>query len=363
MPTSRSYSSEASNPFKIVRVTCPVCQNIIAKKQLRTHLYTEQERDIDFHPNIVLWSDKVSGVSNPYLYYIWRCQKCGFAAGYNHFESPAAGTSIKDRIFAKRVTRKLEDSESVRKLIDFFATDIDLNPPEYITGMQLLLTAICYQNMVPEFVEKDSMNLAKYHMRLAWLFRDLKQDSELARKELPKLKPFLLEVRERMPGFPLTEKALMEKAYGYYKNVYTKSYAIKNLEEEVTLVLLMTRVVLQMKNLDEARILLAQVKNRVAKFDASFKRKVAEARVSGKPISKSDINQTILKIGKHRSNIQTVNNIYLNLVEDAYEKDLIKAKKIIEKYSDMGPNTIVQKMKSGGTSSRIIKEYIASVKK
>ncbi len=363
MTASRSYSSEASNPFKLVRVTCPVCQNIITKKQLRTHLYVEQERDIDFHPNVIIWSDKVKDVSNPYLYYIWRCQKCGFAAGFNHFESPAAGTSIKDKIFAKRVNSKVEESESTRKLIDFLQEDIDTNPPDYLTGMKLLILAICYQNMVPEFVEKDSMNLAKYHMRLAWLFRDLKNDQELAKNELTKLKPFLLGVRERMPEFPLTEKALMEKAYDYYKNVYTKSYAVKTLEEEVTLVLLMARVVLQIENLNEARTLLAQVKERLAKFDSSFKRKVAESRASGNPLSKNDIEQNMLEISKHKSNIQVVHNIYLNLVQKYYEQDLLKAKKIIEKFPDLGPNGIIEKMRECSISTKVIKEYVASLKK
>ncbi len=92
-------------------VACPICRNKFSTKKVRTSAIRTLKRDTDFcvHYKTV----------NPYLYGVWVCPKCGYAATENKFNSlkKIQNDIIKENITKYWIKREYGDKRSIDSAI------------------------------------------------------------------------------------------------------------------------------------------------------------------------------------------------------------------------------------------------------
>ncbi len=86
------------------------------------------------------------------------------------------------------------------------------------------------------------MNLARYSLRLAWLYRDVSENpllKDTIDKKLPKL---ISIISKKWPEIPGNEKQALKMALKYYQISLEKSYTVKSSLDEITIILLIIRI-------------------------------------------------------------------------------------------------------------------------
>lgn len=131
-------------------IVCPVCNKKIEVTKVKSKGCVVKSKDTDF----CLYYEDV----NPILYEAWVCEHCGYAALGEKFEnlSYKDAKKIKEGISTFWKSRKFNGERSVEKALEAF---------------KLVL-----YNM--QIVEAKSSDMAKVCIRIAWLYRMLKDEKE-----------------------------------------------------------------------------------------------------------------------------------------------------------------------------------------
>lgn len=162
----------------VVKKTCPVCGQETRVVKTRARLIVERtDRDFCTH-----YKD-----FNPYLYTIWVCESCGFAADEKTFLAP----------MAERNKQKILDFLSGRP-IGFKFTETR-GVPEAVAAYKL---AIYYAGMTGASLA----HRAGLYLKLAWIYR-LAEDAENEQPFLRKAAELYDQsvMTERYPIGPLTD--------------------------------------------------------------------------------------------------------------------------------------------------------------
>lgn len=182
-------------------VMCPVCDNKISVRVVKSKYIRIKSRDSDF---MIRYNGP-----NPLLYDVWLCTKCGYAAQSSKFEaiSDAQVKVIKEQITKKwNYTREYPFPYTVD-------TAIELHQLALLTSM----------------VKKDK-DSEKAHLCLktAWLYR-IKGDQENENKFLTRsLDQFLKAYEyERLPVAGLNEPSLMYLIGELYRRLDDNASALK----------------------------------------------------------------------------------------------------------------------------------------
>ena len=139
----------------VVEKKCPICEQMTHVTKVRSRLLAETT-DEDF---CVHYKD-----FNPYLYNIWVCEHCGFAAAEKEFIKPMAA----------RPKKKIKDFLDQRSV--GFAFHEERGLPEAVASYKL---AIYFSEMI----DMSYAHCAGLYLRLGWVYR-LAGDTE---KEVPML--------------------------------------------------------------------------------------------------------------------------------------------------------------------------------
>lgn len=168
--------SENLDLFNYWRIECPVCGKVNKFQTLKQNAYTEKERDTDFRPKKILWKNPVCQNLNPLLHFMACCESCFYTREFDktfrewkkdqHFQKKLLPFIRKKHL---KILRKKDNS--IKKIGKAILPE--LYPFE--SAVLKFLLGIIDENLNP-FAQ--NFNLARYYLRIAWLFRE-KSEKEL----------------------------------------------------------------------------------------------------------------------------------------------------------------------------------------
>ncbi|RQD69667.1 MAG: DUF2225 domain-containing protein [Tindallia sp. MSAO_Bac2] len=157
---------------------CPVCANKFKTKKPRLRKLPVQQKDPDFH----IWYKEL----NPVYYNVWVCPNCGFSATESEFKKL---TAEEKSIILKNISMKWNKR-------DFGGT----------RSIEMALETHKLALLVAQLLNKSQGYLGSICLRLAWLYREEKNEQE--------------------------EAAFLKYALEYLENAYTnESFPIAGLDE------------------------------------------------------------------------------------------------------------------------------------
>ena len=294
-----------------------------------------------------------------------HCFNCNFTASNNHFENPIQDYAIKQESFIKKFLndQKKKKVKIVTKILTKnFQTWEDFIKDGFVSGNHYLNLYLSIKiNLLAIFqllqykktiVDKDSTELGTYHLRLAWLYRDLKKDEKTKVKVsslFKKLEPYWEDV-------PTTEKRALNLAMQFYNQAIDKSRTVSSITKEITMLIQIVKIRLKYNNIMDAYGILMsciaktkQFKIKKDKYIATLNRKISN-RANKNVADMTDIekksyfdqpqrDEEAKKIGAKMTEESNIINIMVNETKEIFddlkgdlEKDQRKkATEILEK--------------------------------
>ena len=308
--SSKASGTSRIEPFSEIAVACPLCNTPSPHRMIKTKLYSEGPKDIDLRPTKLAWTDKEFAKYHPRLYFMQHCPNCHFTAGHAVFAEPMKECSMRLAKFQSTLTQMRATDFLVNKVINFLGSDIDLNRFGMIQALKLHLLAIFHLQLFPEFAQKDAMNLARYCLRLAWLYRDVQELVKKMGQPATKVTELLSALKEDWPEAPDSEVAALKMAAAYYCTTLERSHVVKTGFDEVQLFLLVTRIHLQLGNSKEARRFFGLSREKLRKFAAEVG-KAGHATPAGKGTPEAvEAAKVQLEIKKLKNQMEEVERVF-----------------------------------------------------
>ena len=165
-------------PVFMTRVECPVCKTVNDFETIKVGAYTEHGRDTDFCPTERVWRNSKYQPINPLLYFMATCSSCYYTREFNksfkEWKSDPAFRSYRQKAVREKHLNALAGPGAPFKLLGM-AMDLQEAPNE--TAVVKLLLGI----MDEKLLERPSyLDLGRWYLRIAWLFRELGGEAELA---------------------------------------------------------------------------------------------------------------------------------------------------------------------------------------
>ncbi len=158
-------------PFALTRVTCPVCRTVNEYESVKAGAYTESGFDTDFRPIGRRWANPRYQWVNPLLYFMATCSSCFYTRELTRASATdtAEPCSSPDeaRSFRQRHLGSLTEKDSpIRRLGDSLWAESYPIP----TAINKLSLGILSEHLLQHPSDYD---LARWYLRVAWLFREL----------------------------------------------------------------------------------------------------------------------------------------------------------------------------------------------
>ena len=273
--------------FKLVDALCPSCGTNVKCMQIPPRLYSEIEHDVDRYPKKRQWNNKVKKTVNPLLYYFHLCPKCSFTASDEYFENPVKGCQITQNKFNHVIHETLQKNPTFQNLTEPLKQDINPNHMNHFSAIKLNLLALFQLYLVPDIFEKDALSAAKYSLRLAWLFRELKEIDALSDNERLSLKSILNTVSEVWSRAPINERKALELASALYETTLSKSYMIETNKDSVNFMIMIARINIMLHDRIVARKMLFACRDEIKDYE----RKIKDGKIEKQDNTTTSINR------------------------------------------------------------------------
>ncbi len=240
------------DPFAHIPIKCPICDHEHSLLRFRSRYYA-QEKDPDQRPHHFQWGSKSMECFHPPLYFMWMCPQCHFVADQKNFADPLKKTSVGMERFKKTLTDLYADNEGFRKVVETLSADIDMENLDFYQAYRLHLLAIFYLLQFEDMKKKDALNLGRYHLRLAWLLRDMDERPNIRDEVLPKLQALQAQLQAEWPDISLEEVANIRTAAQYYDIAVGASVGIESALDENQVLQQLSRIYLKLSESGEAQ--------------------------------------------------------------------------------------------------------------
>lgn len=246
------------NPFITKIVECPICNLASPQRRIKRHLYHEQKRDIDLRPLSYQWRGKVLAVQHPLIHYLWHCPGCRFTAWPVAWENPTRGlglTLAKYRAALRDPSSQYQAGAKVQRLL---LAGLKWPELDFEQGLRLHLLAAHQLLKIQQATGVlDSLNLARYYLRLSWLFRELAERPELS-PILTRLDQLTNRLASLWPEAPLDDAQALRAAVANYEIGATSALAVEDVDELCKLLLLITRIHSKLRQFPQAKLYLSK---------------------------------------------------------------------------------------------------------
>lgn len=340
----------ATSPFFNSKIACPICGVPSTHRIVKPSYYTEQEMDIILRPTKLKWLKKE--ISNedkkqPRLFYMRHCIFCKFTAADNNYENPVDNYDISKNRFLKKMKFLQEKSANFKKIVTTLSQGINVLTPDYFQAIRLHLLAPFQLQFIEEIGKKDAFNVARYYLRLSWLFLDLEDNEDLNYKYGPKVRKLVGILKKDWKSAPENSEDALLLAKKYYNITLINSRLIKSDLEEVRLLLLMCRIAVKLEDVKDSHKFLFSAIDKSRRFDRRRKGLLTQVDNDEKELEKekkisfhadekrSAANEEMAKmaVDYRRMNvmIREVHNIYDDFREEYDEKLTRKAKNMLSR--------------------------------
>jgi hypothetical protein len=158
------------NPIYTVSIECPVCKNANQFESIRVGAYTESDRDTDFCPTGRQWRNPEFQKVNPLVYSMAACKSCLYTreldGNYKNWQRDVSFKMYKQKSLREAHLKAFAEPDGALRRL---GTRLDLARFSNETGVNKLLLGIL-DELLQEPV--DALNVARYFLRIAWLFRE-----------------------------------------------------------------------------------------------------------------------------------------------------------------------------------------------
>jgi len=354
---------ESQNPFLRANVTCPICGMEHEQTKLKSHLFIEQGRDIDLKPLTILRKKKGLGHIHPAVFFMWHCPHCHFTAARSEYEDPLKDSVVRPEKLKKAIVLAYKNDPSIHQVFDLLSPEkYDENMTHY-NAVQLYLLAIYQMQLVDDFVNKEPINIGRYSLRLAWLYRDIESSEKLKKNHTAEIKTLTQNVQKYWEEVPSDEVKALRMATDFYEKTLTGTSTIKSDQAEVDLVLLMSRIYLKIDALPDARKFLERARELLRHFEDRRKKLRRIPDDDPKKPTIGELSQMAADARKMRRYIDEVQGLMDDKRQDKLEDDMARAKECIEK-SGLKKNEDIRKLlEKEKFSPKIINKIAPQTKK
>lgn len=355
--------SESQNPFIRANVLCPVCGMEHEQIKLKSRLFVEQGRDLDLKPLTIL--RKKPGLQNihPEVFFMWHCPFCYFTTARSEYEDPLKDTAIRPEKLKKAIIISYKNDPSIKKVFDL------LTPSEYdekmthYNAVQLYLLAIYQLQLVDYFLNKEPINISRYALRLAWLFRDIEASEKLQKDHAAEIQFLIQTVRDNWPEIPGDEVSALRMAIEFYEKTLTATKTIQSDQAEVDLVLLISRIFLKLNEMADARKYLERAREVVRHFEENLKKARRIQDDDPKKPTIGEMSQMSADARKMKRYIEEVQGIIDDIRQDSMDDEISRAKECIEKAGVKKVDAIRKLLKDKNFQEKIINKVAPLTKK
>ncbi len=206
-------------PFVGVKVKCPFCAVESTQRYIKSRMYKEEGIEEDSHVSVYTWENPEFGEVRPNFYYIWHCPNCHYCDEKEIFrgEDNSGGKLelIKEKL--------LIHSRMPNSIIANMGSNIHFDVDRYQVDSAILahLLAIYAQELLSVNM-RQYPKLARFYLRLAWLYREKSQlglPDEKVPDKFETFEDYLESFQDTWPGIPLEETAAMTVALARYQDI------------------------------------------------------------------------------------------------------------------------------------------------
>lgn len=246
------------NPFITKTVECPICNLASPQRRIKRHLYHEQKRDIDLRPLSYQWRVKVPPVQHPLIHYLWHCPGCRFTAWPVAWENPTRGLALTLNKYRAALRDPSSQYRAASKVQRLLLAGLQWPELDFEQGLRLHLLA-AHQLLKIQKVTGllDSLNLARYCLRLSWLYRELAERPELS-STVTRLEQIRTQLAPLWPEAPFDEDQALRAAVANYEIGATSASAVEDVDELCKLLLLITRIHIKLRQFPQAKLYLSK---------------------------------------------------------------------------------------------------------
>lgn len=164
--------------FTIHKLKCPVCGTLNRFKGIKPKAYVETGRDTDFRPAVKDFEDSGQKVRNPLLYFMATCRNCFFTHELNReFIEWENAPEFKSPGFKASKRKHLQELKQKESLIRRMGKALKPLKHPFGTSAIKFLLGIYDESLKPD---PSSYSLARYYLRVAWIFREENQREKSA---------------------------------------------------------------------------------------------------------------------------------------------------------------------------------------
>jgi uncharacterized protein (DUF2225 family) len=160
-------------PFYTTKVECPICKTINEFEHIKVGAYTESDRDTDFCPTGITWRNQRYQAYNPLVYFTATCANCyytrEFTKEYKEWKSDSYFKTYRQKTVKEQHLSLLSEADSVIRQI---GEKLDINRYPTETAILKLILAVIDEIILDK---GDTLDLGRFYIRIAWLFRDMEK--------------------------------------------------------------------------------------------------------------------------------------------------------------------------------------------
>jgi len=271
---------DSSCPIVKSKVICPLCGDVSNQSYLQSSVYSVSKKDIDLKPIQYEWMNKDNSHINPLLYDIWECPCCHFCADRQHFQDPVCDVSGSQSNFRKKVKPILAENNEVAHIVKLFSTTAEEEfTVTYDVAIRRYMIAINILQHVDRVSKLDALPLGKYHLHLAWLYREIDQ-MPVNTRMIKMIMDLKAKAGHYWESIPITENTALISASNYYETAIYESTIDLMKETEHRAFQIVGRIQMKMGNYMEARRLFHEALKCIYQLKEELECRLRGARTS-----------------------------------------------------------------------------------
>lgn len=351
-----------NNPFVSVKCVCPICRQPGVFSYVKSKLFKPKEVEDDHH--VVSYVCEFPEYCNirPENYYIWYCQHCHFADsqdGFRNKETTGKLDILRDKLL---IENKLPDGfiAKLAPAIDMTGEFIDSE-----TSLNLHMLAFYEHSLLSPNI-RDYHRLSKFALRIAWLYRELKNLNVALASTLPggfaSIHDFHKSLKEAWTSIPLDEESALRLALEYFKKIYDKGATDEGERAEITMLFLIAELDFRIHewkdSLGYARRIFDTIMHRRQEI-----KKAIDAMMSKKDYSNERLEQLCSLRDWFNNMVDKVSAFRDKIVEKVYEIEKVAAMKTAKSIPSEDPKEIYKGVVEAGFNDYTAKRVVVKLVK
>lgn len=364
IPRSKAAKKENKpQPIMRCRVRCPMCQEASYQYRMNNRVFWNRDIDIDLQPQNYAKLDHVDPNFHPPLYYMWHCPECHFTAGYRHFIHPLKDVYVKVEAVSARIRETYAAKGDFYKLVNILSRGLDVEHMDFFQGLKLHLLAVLELELIEDMVKQYFLNLGRYCLHLAWLYRDLSNNPEALAATQPRLDELYEEVKELWPAMPRTEYEALYKAVNYYDQTFERSPQVKTVIDEVSILQVIARIYIKLEKRDEARKMLTSSIDRALEARDKIELKLHDTGEEGKKLTADQTADMVTLSRRLRTIADEGKQLIQLLAEERLKEHTVRAKKLLKANKGRDRTVLERILTKNHIDRRVIAQLLPEDKK